>query len=104
MVQKKILSQIKRVVFSEYPTSEIILYGSHSRDEARPDSDWDILIIIDDDLAEKNKIDLHNKIYDIELSSGEIINSIIHTKQEWTDPLMQVTPFYNNVVNEGAAV
>lgn len=101
MKPEKLLSEIKKAVVSDYPSSEIILYGSRARKEETAFSDWDILIVIDDNLTENKKIEIHGKLFEIELETGEIINSIIHTKREWTNPLMQATPFYHNVTKEG---
>jgi len=97
----KIVIGNKKTITCDYPSSEIILYGSRARKEETAFSDWDVLIIIDDDLTENQKIGIHDKLFGIELKTGEIINSIIHTKREWTNPLMQATPFYQNVTKEG---
>ena len=104
MNENKLLSAIKAEIISDYPSSEIIFYGSRSKGHQTDDSDWDILVIIDEDLTEKRKIDIHNKLFEIELESGEIIHSLIHTKQEWQNPLMQVTPFYQQIVKEGISI
>jgi predicted nucleotidyltransferase len=101
MKSEELLSEIKKAIASDYPSSEIILYGSRARKEEKAFSDWDILIIIDDNLTENQKIAIHDKLFEIELKTGKIINSIIHTKREWTNPLMQATPFYHNVTKEG---
>jgi predicted nucleotidyltransferase len=102
--QNTILSRIKNTVLRDYPKAKIILFGSRSRGTAGHGSDWDVLIIINEVISEKEKIALHNKIFEIELSCGEIINAIIHTRQEWNDPLMKSTPFFQNVVKEGITV
>jgi len=47
MKPEKLLSEIKKAIVSDYPSSEIILYGSRARKEETAFSDWDILIIID---------------------------------------------------------
>jgi len=101
MIREQLLSEIKNLIFSEYPSAEIILFGSRSRGEEKFRSDWDILIILEDQVSEKKKIELQNKIFEIELFSGEIINSIIHTRQEWENPLFQATSFCRNVEHEG---
>ncbi len=99
-----IVSEIKNAVLREYPTAKIILFGSRSRETATRHSDWDVLIIINKAIGEKEKIELHNKLFELELAFGESINTIIHTKREWSDPLMRATPFFQNVVKEGIAV
>jgi len=104
MNREQLLSEIKNLIFSEYPSAKIILFGSRSRGEEKDYSDWDILIIINDEISEKRKIELQNKIFEIELRSGEIINSIIHTSEEWNNRLVQATPFYRNVISEGVSL
>jgi len=101
MNSDSLLSNIKTLVQSDYPSAEIILYGSRSRREENADSDWDILVIVEKDISEKEKIAINYKIFDVEIASGEVINAIIHTRKEWSSPLLQAMPFYTNVMNEG---
>lgn len=42
-MQHKIVEAIQKVA----PGSEIYLFGSRARGDARPDSDWDVLVLID---------------------------------------------------------
>ncbi|QTA86302.1 nucleotidyltransferase domain-containing protein [Desulfonema magnum] len=101
---KKLLPKIKSVITSDYPSSEIILYGSRSRGQEDAFSDWDILVVTEENLTQNEKIEIHNKIFEIELETGEIISAVIHTRDEWNRPLMQLTPFYQNVINEGIPI
>jgi predicted nucleotidyltransferase len=39
---------IERII-QHYDPIEVILFGSHARGEAGPDSDWDLLVVVDDD-------------------------------------------------------
>lgn len=55
MNKNKLLSAIKAEILSDYPSSEIIFYGSRSKGRQTDDSDWDILVIIDEDLTEKER-------------------------------------------------
>ena len=47
----KILNRIKEIIFKTDPTAQAYLYGSRARGTAKKDSDWDILILIN---QEKN--------------------------------------------------
>ena len=101
MDRESLLFEIKSEIFKDYPLAQVIFFGSRARGDERSFSDWDILILIEKDITEIQKIELHDKLYEIELKTGEIINTIIHTRREWNHPLMQITPFYQNVVREG---
>lgn len=77
------------------------LYGSRARGDFRPDSDWDILILVDDNLV-TNEIEdkFRDDLYDIELESGQIISTIIYPKSYWKDILLH-SPLFKNVTREG---
>ena len=44
-VSDDLLSQMAQVIVQEVEPERIILFGSHARGEARPDSDVDLLVI-----------------------------------------------------------
>lgn len=97
---KHIIQRLLNSIHQIDPSAEIILFGSRARGDARPDSDWDILILTDykvDLLTERR---FRNKIYDIELDTGEVFSVFIFSKKEWRTK-QRITPFYHNVTKEG---
>ena len=47
--KENILTQIKKIVTDKEPSAKIYLYGSRSKGTARPDSDWDIVVLLNKD-------------------------------------------------------
>ena len=95
-----IINNLQRVARQVAPVgSQVWLYGSRARGDARVDSDWDVLILLD-----KDKVDYEDfgKIgYPIEMVGWNYnagITPIIYTKKEWKE--RAITPFYKNVVRD----
>ena len=58
MTTKGALTRIKQTAISTIPKGgRAILYGSRARGDARKDSDWDILIILDKDTLDQSDYD-----------------------------------------------
>ena len=100
-MKKDILSKISNTVHAVEPDAELFLFGSRARGDNRPDSDWDLLILVD--IARITQVvedKFREKLYDIELESGQIISAFIYTKDFWKKSL-QYSPLYENVSKEG---
>ena len=101
MNRKDIVMQIQVMMRSLFPDADVILYGSEARNEAGPDSDIDLLILVDGDkLTLKQEDAITTPLYELELKTGVVISPIVMLKKQWTNRPM-ITPFYLNVMNEG---
>ena len=91
---------IKKEVQQLYANSEVILFGSRARQDHRPDSDWDFLILLDkNELTKKEKSEIRDKLYEVELNAEQVISTLIHTKSDWEK--LSVTPIYQIIQKEG---
>ncbi len=98
--RETIISKILELSKTKYPDAEIYLYGSRARGDAKPLSDWDLLILLNSKnipFALETKI--MDEFYEIELETGEIISPLIYPKEEWNVKYRQ-TPLYENIKNE----
>jgi uncharacterized protein (UPF0332 family)/predicted nucleotidyltransferase len=70
--EKKILKRIKDRIKSKNPDADIILFGSHARGQSHEDSDWDILILLDQPVVTRQtEREYRDELFDIELEVGE---------------------------------
>lgn len=80
-----------------------ILFGSRARGDARQDSDWDVLILLDKDhITSADMDDISYPIRELGWDIDEIINPIMYTTKDWE--AKSFTPFYKNVMREGVAL
>lgn len=99
--RESILSKIKNTVRKTEPGAIIILYGSFARGDNRPDSDLDILILVDREKADwKDDKKIKYPLYDIELETSQVISPLIITKKDW-EYKYPSTPLYANIKQDG---
>lgn len=85
------------------PKADVILYGSRARGDERQDSDWDILILTDYAVSLFEERKFRNKLYDLELETGEAFSVFVYSKNDWQTK-QKITPFYHNVSLEGLRI
>ena len=104
MRRTEIVKQISQTVHRLEPSASTILNGSEARGDARPDSDIDVLILLDGDKQNlKREDEISGELYDVELSTGILISPMIMLRKQWENRPFK-TPFYVNVMNEGVKI
>lgn len=96
----RILNLIRETVHQQTTSADIILYGSRARGDARQDSDWDIVVIIDKpsmSFDEKGNIDY--ALWTKGLEIGEEINTLEYTRKQWDS--LPPSLFKHHVLTEG---
>jgi predicted nucleotidyltransferase len=101
MTNDSILNSITEAIHRKDPSAEAFLFGSRARGDNRPDSDWDIIILIDN-LNITNEIEdkFRDDLYDLELETGQIISTFIYPKKYWENSL-RFSPLYKSIKLEG---
>ena len=105
MRRNHIVDSIGKELRSLVPEAEVILYGSEARGEARPDSDFDVLILlpdsndIDDYIAKRSEIS--GRLFELSLDLEVEISPLILPRNVWN---ARKTPFTVNVINDGIRI
>jgi len=92
----KMIGKMEAVAKEVLPAgSRLWLYGSRARGEAREDSDWDLLVLLDKPELELKDYTLAYPFQAMGADMGQYISSIIYAKNEWE--AQSFLPFYKNV-------
>lgn len=100
MNQRQVINRITELGKQILPEgASLWLYGSRARGDNRPDSDYDLLILLDkDDITDNDYV---NYVYSLRMMGwkmNEDINPHIYPRKEWNS--WQYMPFHDNVENE----
>lgn len=100
MKRPDIVCRIAETLHHIAPNAQAILYGSEARGDARPDSDIDVLILLDDSeqLTAERELEITRHLYEVEVDTGVIISPMVMLRRIWESV---ATPFTINVMKEG---
>ena len=101
MEQKQQIMQAiaKRAHEVTHPGSTVLLFGSQARGDARPGSDWDVLVLLDKDkITFQDEDEIAYPIHTVGWDYNEMINPILYTFRDWQDNRIAV--FRQNVLED----
>ncbi len=103
-LENEIINRIKDVIHNTSPGSEIFLYGSRARGTSNKYSDWDLLILLNTKkLTFAFEREMIDKLYEIEIETGELISPLIYTKIDWLGK-HSITPLFENIQKQGIQI
>jgi len=100
----QILENIRTLKRQLLPNDRMILFGSQARGDARPDSDWDLLVLLNRNKNKKEQSD-KDKAFKFVLMGwdyGTYLSIKMYTEEQWEKG--KIFPFYKNVVKDGIEI
>lgn len=100
-MKSAVINNIHHVAKQSIPQGgRMLLFGSQARGDAREDSDWDVLILLDKAKIEFNDFDtVAYPFVEMGWKMGVAINPLLYTYSDWEK--RKFTPFYKNVEQDG---
>jgi len=77
------------------------LFGSRAKGTARPDSDYDLLLVVSNAFSLQDKDRLYDDVMDILLETGRLISLKIFRAEAFQKLSEMRTPFMHHVLTEG---
>jgi predicted nucleotidyltransferase len=99
----QILENIRTLNRRLIPNEKLILFGSQARGDARPDSDWDLLLLMDKDkITYEDENKYAYPFAEIGWNYDTYISVKMYTLKEWLSRTF--TPFYHNIQKDGILI
>ena len=103
-LERDILDRFKRDVTAKYPAARIVLFGSRARGDADPDSDMDVLVVLDGPVTRAEESFVSECAWEAGFLQGIIVMSITVNKKEWEKGPDRVSLLAIAVRREGVEV
>lgn len=75
---KALLDRCRQAIRCVVPDADVILYGSRARGDAHEDSDYDILVLVDQPVSIALKDRILSSVYPLELETGAMLTLLSH--------------------------
>ena len=100
MSKQDVIEKIRQKAHDVAPKGAVVmLYGSRARGDDRPDSDWDVLVLLDKErISLQDLDDVAYPIRELGWDINEDINPVLFTKKEWAEN--HFTPFHHTVTED----
>lgn len=95
------IEHLREQIVAAVDPQQIILFGSHARDEARPNSDVDLLVVHDTDRTNR---EVRRQLEQLFLDRRFGLDLIVRTPEEVKRNLADENPFYTHHIFEEGRV
>lgn len=105
MTELQIINKIKELGKRILPKDALfILFGSRARKDARKDSDWDILVVLNKEgtISQSDYDNYSDPFSVLGWELGEEFNPLLFSNSQWNKQKHSL--FYHNVIEEGISL
>lgn len=99
-----LLDRVKAAIAEVVPGAQIVLYGSRARGDALAESDYDLLVLVDQRPTLELEAAIRDRLYPIELDSGAVLSLLLEERDRWRSPLYRAMPLVQSVERDGVVL
>jgi predicted nucleotidyltransferase len=102
-MDKFLLEKIRELKRQIMPQHRLILFGSQARGDATPNSDWDLLVLLNHPTSSNDDYDYFGYPFlELGWDYGQCFSALVYTEAEWER--RRPSPFRKNVEQDGIEI
>jgi len=102
-MNQQIFEEIQSLKRKILPNEKVILFGSQARGDAKDNSDWDLLVVLNSDSTDlDDEIKYSYPFAKLGWTFNIDMNVLLYSKKDWEKRFF--LPFYKNVNNDGIEI
>ena len=99
-----ILQRLKARVAERLPLNRLVLFGSRARGDNEPDSDIDVLVVLDGPVSRESEEYVRSCAWELSYENGVVIFPLVVARTEWEEGPASASLLAVAVGNEGVEV
>jgi predicted nucleotidyltransferase len=101
--EKAAIQEAARILREQFSVENVILFGSKARDDSDPESDIDLLLLTKRPIDWKERHEIVDALFDVEMKYDVVISIIINTLHDWNDGVCTALPIHDEINRERVA-
>jgi uncharacterized protein len=99
-----LLKQLKDLLERRISLHELVLFGSRARGDAEPDSDMDVLVVVDGLLTKAVREAVSECAWEVGFEAGIVIASVVVSRDSWENGVERASLLARAVEKEGVRI
>ncbi len=102
--EQRLIERVRQAVRQAEPDARLTLFGSRARGHSTPESDWDLLIVLEGTVSPQRADAVRHRLYDLALDTDTVLSAIICSRERWESLRYRATPLHAQVAADGVVL
>ena len=102
--EQDVLKKLRALLATQVRLHQLILFGSRARGDADPESDMDVVVIVEEPVTSAVRRQISHCAWETGFDAGIVVTTVAYSRDEWENGPERASVFVQNVQREGILV